>query len=87
MWPRSIGTRPYFNAVAALRLIDLVQDVVQLLLGQDVEIHQSDYLDPHHHGKRGIVIVLFSGGIACGCGHTLQDRSDDRSTHWVAEFP
>ena len=33
MWQRSIGTRPYFNAGAALRLIDLAQDAVQLILG------------------------------------------------------
>ena len=71
------------RCAGGLRLIDLAQDAVQLLLGQDVEIDQSIQLDPHHHGHRGSVSVLFSGRAACGCGHTLQNRSNDRSTHRV----
>ena len=65
MRQRSIGTRPYFNTGAALRLIDLVQDAVQLLLGQDVKIHQRIQLDSHHHGYRGSTILLFSGRASC----------------------
>ena len=67
MRQRSIGTRPDFNTGAALRLIDLVQDAVQLLLGQDVKIHQRIQLDSHHHGYRGSTILLFfRSRLLCG---------------------
>ena len=41
----------FYRAIPALRLIDLAQDAIQLLLGQDVKIHQRIQLNSAHHGR------------------------------------